>query len=131
MYRYIASCQVAAGGIPVQIRYGDVEGIRLVRIARGVNHQLEIHDLPIIDDTYTCAPDMIAVDHQQLERCGFQPQIGSVILVGQVAFRRWITPKQVMGLSDYVYLKAHCHLRNAERNFRLDRIIEIRVEIEK
>jgi DNA polymerase-3 subunit epsilon len=43
---------------------------------------------------------------------------------------RWITPKQVMGLSDYVYLKAHCHLRNAERNFRLDRIIEIRVEIE-
>ena len=44
---------------------------------------------------------------------------------------RWITPKQVMGLSDYVYLKAHCHLRNAERNFRLDRIIEIRVEIEK
>ena len=41
---------------------------------------------------------------------------------------RWITPKQVMGLSDYVYLKAHCHLRNAERNFRLDRIIEVKVE---
>ena len=44
---------------------------------------------------------------------------------------RWITPMQVMGLSDYVYLKAYCHLRNAERNFRLDRIIEIRVEVEK
>lgn len=44
--------------------------------------------------------------------------------------QRWITPKQVMGLSDYVYLQAHCHLRNAERNFRLDRIIEVRVEIE-
>jgi len=42
--------------------------------------------------------------------------------------QRWITPKQVMGLSDYVYLQAHCHLRNAERNFRLDRIIEVRVE---
>lgn len=42
---------------------------------------------------------------------------------------RWITPKQVMGLSDYVYLQAHCHLRNAERNFRLDRIIEVRVEV--
>jgi DNA polymerase III epsilon subunit family exonuclease len=42
--------------------------------------------------------------------------------------RRWIMPKQVMGLSDYVYLQAHCHLRNAERNFRLDRIIEVRVE---
>jgi DNA polymerase III epsilon subunit family exonuclease len=44
---------------------------------------------------------------------------------------RWITPKQVMGLSDYVYLKAHCHLRNDERNFRLDRIIEVKVEIER
>jgi DNA polymerase III epsilon subunit family exonuclease len=42
---------------------------------------------------------------------------------------RWITPKQVMGLSDYVYLKAHCHLRNDERNFRLDRIVEVRVEV--
>ena len=41
---------------------------------------------------------------------------------------RWISPKQVMGLSDYVYLKAHCHLRKAERNFRLDRIIEVKVE---
>ena len=44
--------------------------------------------------------------------------------------QRWITPKQVMGLSDYVYLKAHCHLRNGERNFRLDRIIEVKVEVE-
>jgi DNA polymerase III epsilon subunit family exonuclease len=44
---------------------------------------------------------------------------------------RWITPKQVMGLSDYVYLKAHCHLRNDERNFRLDRIIEVKVEVER
>jgi DNA polymerase III epsilon subunit family exonuclease len=43
---------------------------------------------------------------------------------------RWITPKQVMGLSDYVYLKAHCHLRGGERNFRLDRIIEVRVKVE-
>ena len=42
--------------------------------------------------------------------------------------QRWITPKQVMGLSDYVYLKAHCHLRNGERNFRLDRIVEVKVE---
>ncbi len=41
---------------------------------------------------------------------------------------RWITPKQVMGLSDYIYLKAHCHLRNDERNFRLDRILEVRIE---
>lgn len=42
--------------------------------------------------------------------------------------QRWITPKQVMGLSDYIYLQAHCHLRNAERSFRLDRIVEVMVE---
>jgi DNA polymerase III epsilon subunit-like protein len=45
--------------------------------------------------------------------------------------QRWITPKQVMGLADYVYLQAHCHLRNAERNFRLDRIVEVKVEAER
>ena len=44
--------------------------------------------------------------------------------------QRWITPKQVTGLSDYVYLLAHCHMRNAERSFRLDRIVEVRVEVE-
>jgi len=42
--------------------------------------------------------------------------------------QRWVTPKQVMGLKDYVYLQAYCHLRNAERNFRLDRIVEVKVE---
>jgi len=41
---------------------------------------------------------------------------------------RWITPKKVIGLADYVYLQAYCHLRNDERNFRLDRIIEVKVE---
>ncbi|HLA07451.1 MAG TPA: exonuclease domain-containing protein [Anaerolineales bacterium] len=41
---------------------------------------------------------------------------------------RWITPKQVMGLSDYVYLQAYCHLREDERSFRLDRIVEVKVE---
>jgi DNA polymerase III subunit epsilon len=42
--------------------------------------------------------------------------------------QRWITPKQVTGLSDYVYLLAYCHMRNAERSFRLDRIVEVKVE---
>jgi len=42
---------------------------------------------------------------------------------------RWITPKQITGLADYVYLTAHCHLRDAERNFRLDRIVEVKVEV--
>lgn len=41
---------------------------------------------------------------------------------------RWITPKQVTGLADYIYLQAYCHLRQAERSFRLDRIVEVNVE---
>jgi DNA polymerase III epsilon subunit family exonuclease len=44
---------------------------------------------------------------------------------------RWISPTEVLGLSDYIYLKAFCHTRNAERSFRLDRIIEVSVEAEK
>jgi DNA polymerase-3 subunit epsilon len=42
--------------------------------------------------------------------------------------QRWITPIQVLGLSDYIYLRAYCHLRRDERTFRLDRILEVRVE---
>jgi DNA polymerase III subunit epsilon len=41
---------------------------------------------------------------------------------------RWVTPYQVLGLADYIYLQAYCHLRRGERSFRLDRIIELRVE---
>jgi DNA polymerase-3 subunit epsilon len=44
---------------------------------------------------------------------------------------RWITPKEVIGLADYIYLQAFCHSRNAERTFRLDRIIEVAVEVQK
>jgi len=44
---------------------------------------------------------------------------------------RWISPKEVLGLADYIYLKAFCHTRNAERSFRLDRIIEVAVEVQK
>jgi len=44
---------------------------------------------------------------------------------------RWITPKDVIGLSDYLYLQAFCHSRNAERTFRLDRILSVELEAEK
>jgi DNA polymerase-3 subunit epsilon len=44
---------------------------------------------------------------------------------------RWVTPIQVLGLSDYIYLRGYCHLRNGERTFRLDRIVSIRVEVDK
>jgi len=41
---------------------------------------------------------------------------------------RWITPKQVLALNDYLYMVAHCHLRDDERNFRLDRIEQMEIE---
>lgn len=43
---------------------------------------------------------------------------------------RWISPKEVIGLADYIYLQAYCHTREAERTFRLDRIVELAVEVE-
>jgi predicted DNA-binding transcriptional regulator YafY len=41
---------------------------------------------------------------------------------------RWITPKQVLALNDYIYVSALCHLRGEDRSFRLDRISEIRMD---
>ena len=41
---------------------------------------------------------------------------------------RWITPKQILALNDYLYMVAHCHLRDDERNFRLDRIQQMEIE---
>jgi DNA polymerase III subunit epsilon len=40
---------------------------------------------------------------------------------------RLITPIDVQGLSDYIYLRAYCHLRREERTFRLDRVVELRI----
>ena len=41
---------------------------------------------------------------------------------------RWITPKQILALHDYLYIVGHCHLREEERNFRLDRIEQMEIE---
>ena len=40
---------------------------------------------------------------------------------------RWITPKQVLVLNDYIYVVARCHLRGEDRSFRLDRITEMKL----
>ena len=45
-----------------------------------------------------------------------------------VVSERWITPKQILVLNDYLYMVAHCHLRDEERNFRLDRIEQMEIE---
>jgi DNA polymerase-3 subunit epsilon len=39
---------------------------------------------------------------------------------------RRVTPRLVRGANDYLYLVAFCHLRQAERSFRLDRIVALR-----
>lgn len=51
-------------------------------------------------------------------------QITYVDRDGEQTIRR-ITPIQVIGLADYIYLRAFCHLRRDERSFRLDRIISL------
>jgi len=43
------------------------------------------------------------------------------------ATERWISPIQVLALKDYIYVSAHCHLRDEDRSFRLDRIIEMKL----
>lgn len=40
---------------------------------------------------------------------------------------RTVSPLQVLGLADYLYLRAFCHLRQGERTFRLDRIVRYQV----
>jgi len=46
------------------------------------------------------------------------------------ASERWITPKQILAQHDYLYMVAHCHLRDEERSFRLDRIERMEIEQE-
>ncbi len=42
--------------------------------------------------------------------------------------QRWISPKKILALNDYIYVAAHCHLRDEERYFRLDRIVEMKLD---
>ncbi len=42
--------------------------------------------------------------------------------------QRWISPKQVLARNDYLYVAAHCHLRDEDRYFRLDRIVEMKLD---
>ncbi len=42
---------------------------------------------------------------------------------------RWVTPQQVTANGDTLYLVGFCHLRDEVRQFRLDRIVEIKIEL--
>lgn len=41
---------------------------------------------------------------------------------------RWVTPQEITGFGDALSLVAFCHLREAQRQFRLDRIVEMEIE---
>jgi len=41
---------------------------------------------------------------------------------------RWVSPVNVTLRKEYIYLRAFCHLRDAERSFRLDRVVEMKIE---
>jgi DNA polymerase III epsilon subunit-like protein len=80
------------------------------------------------------APIMRAADDVPLP-----PEIGEALSSGKRLFlkyldasgkksERWVTPQQVTGLGNILYLVAFCHLRQEKRNFRLDRIVEMRLE---
>lgn len=43
--------------------------------------------------------------------------------------KRTITPKEIRSGYDKTYVIAHCHLKNGERNFRLDGMLEVEPEI--
>jgi DNA polymerase-3 subunit epsilon len=45
----------------------------------------------------------------------------------EVSTRRRIDPLTVVQNRDTIYLRAYCHLRQDERTFRLDRIVEMRI----
>ncbi len=67
------------------------------------------------------------------------PAIGEALSAGRKLFlvyvdaqgektERWVTPHQVTGEGDVLSLVAFCHLRDEIRQFRLDRIVEMRIE---
>lgn len=41
---------------------------------------------------------------------------------------RWVSPIRVTAHNEYVLLRAFCHLREQERTFRLDRVVEMKIE---
>ncbi len=41
---------------------------------------------------------------------------------------RWVTPQEISGVGEALSLVAFCHLRKERRMFRLDRIVEMRIE---
>ena len=81
--RNIASCQGPTGFIAVQILDLDIKSIRprLLEFAQHMDLHFELNQLLIARHPCARNPDMVAFDHKQLEGCGFQTQVGCVVLI--------------------------------------------------
>lgn len=88
-----------------------------------IEHVIRPYYPPVVSPQEFSLPPLIEEALQSKKRL----RIRYVDRKGAVS-ERWITPKQVLALNDYLYVVAHCHLREEERNFRLDRIEQMEIE---
>lgn len=88
-----------------------------------IEHAIAPYDPPVTSPQELHLPPVIEEALQSKKRLF----IRYVDRKGEVS-ERWITPKQILALNDYLYMVAHCHLRDDERNFRLDRIEQMEIE---
>jgi DNA polymerase III epsilon subunit family exonuclease len=122
--------------LPLTIKHRALDGALAARgIFFAMMEQMKVYGKPL--DEYIGIYNSPAWPSEGIE---LPTELGEAIYSGRRMFiryvdgdgeetERWITPKQVVGLKDYVYLQAYCHLREDERSFRLDRISEVRVEV--
>jgi DNA polymerase III epsilon subunit family exonuclease len=129
------SLQAIAVSLQIDVRgahraLGDVFTTR--EVLRFFSRRLSASDLEVAIQPYS--PPLGSYDELDLP-----PALGEALRGNRRVFiryvdkkgdssERWITPKQVLALRDYIYVMAHCHLREEERHFRLDRITHIEPE---
>jgi len=122
--------------VPISAKHRALDGALAARgIFFGMMEGLKEFDKPL--DEYIGIYNSPAWPNEGIQ---LPTELGEAIYGGERMFiryvdgegretERWITPREVTGLADYVYLQAYCHLRQDERSFRLDRIVEVRVEV--
>jgi len=133
---YSLSAIAAAFQVPISTKHRALDGALAARgIFFGMMEGLKEHNRPLED--YIGIYNSPAWPDEGIQ---LPIELGEAIYSNKRMFiryvdgdgnetERWITPKHFTGLADYVYLTAHCHLRDAERNFRLDRIVDVKVEV--
>ena len=95
---------------------------------------VKLKRLPLDEIVYVYTPPLAAPDSPDLPPLIQEALAGKKRLFIRYVDKkgeeteRWITPKQVLALNDYIYVAAHCHLRDQDRSFRLDRITEMKLD---